>query len=238
MINAIDEKLASLEGGRILDIATGDGGFLVWLMDHLRKCSAGIGIDTSARAVDAARPQLERGDVSICRMDGAQIAFPDATFDTVSISNSLHHLPDPPPVLREMWRVLKPGGTFLLSEMFRDGQTETQETHVLLHHWWAEVDTARGIVHRETYTRQQLLDAVTALPMRRVEALNYTEIDEDPKAPETLHYLDEIIDRYVEFAAPFGNDLQERGAALRRRLHAVGLHWATQIVVIGEKDYQ
>ena len=57
-----------------------------------------------------------------------------------------------------MGRVCKPGGQFIISEMYRDGQTETQQTHVALHHWWAAVDTAEGILHHETYTRQELVE--------------------------------------------------------------------------------
>ena len=43
-------------------------------------------------------------------MNAMEIDFPDNTFDIVYAANLLHHLPEPTMALREMHRVLKPGG--------------------------------------------------------------------------------------------------------------------------------
>jgi SAM-dependent methyltransferase len=48
------------------------------------------------------------------RGDAARLAFPDASFERVTSRHSAHHFSDPRAVLREVARVLKPGGAFLL----------------------------------------------------------------------------------------------------------------------------
>ena len=82
-------------------------------------------------------------------MDAGYLEFEDDSFDTVCMSFSLHHLYDTGRVLAEMKRVLKPDEYFLVQEEFSDGeQNEAQRTHILEHHWGAEIDSLLGTVHR------------------------------------------------------------------------------------------
>ena len=53
-------------------------------------------------------------------MNIAKLEFPDARFDAVTARETLEHLPDPEACVREAWRVLKPGGVFVLSSPNRD----------------------------------------------------------------------------------------------------------------------
>jgi SAM-dependent methyltransferase len=50
--------------------------------------------------------------------DASYISFADNSFDAVVCSELLEHVPDPYPVLREMYRVLRPGGTLLICVPF------------------------------------------------------------------------------------------------------------------------
>ncbi len=89
----------------------------------------------------------------------------------------LHHMTDATQAraLAEMMRVLKPGGRCFVAEMFRDGQSETQMTDVLIHHWIAAVETAiiqvahpKAVrwVHRETFPRSQIVGIVESSGLR------------------------------------------------------------------------
>jgi ubiquinone/menaquinone biosynthesis C-methylase UbiE len=228
------EILGHISGGRVLDVATGSGGFIHFLLDGLKDYSEIIGVDNNERAAAAfAETFQENPNINFQKMDAAQLDFDDASFDMVCISNSLHHL-DPEPVLSEMKRVLRSGGCLLVSEMYCDGQTETQMTHVLLHHWWAAVDTVNGIVHRETYQRRELVEMVTCLGLENEAVYDLSELGENPKNPAILAELNPVFERYIQRAEGYP-DLQRRGEELRKRVAEIGFHSATMLMVIGRK---
>lgn len=230
-------KLENLDAGHILDVATGSGNFLKYLVDTVSNYSEATGIDTKEATASPFPKTFDQNPrVHYLTMAAEKMDFPDSSFDTVSISNSLHHLEDPERVLCEMLRVLKPGGIFIINEMYRDcNQTPAQQTHVLLHHWWAAVDTAQNVIHNETYTRQGLVDFAARLPLERIEMEDQVELSGDPMDPEVLHELEPIIQQYIQRAA--GNaDLQKQGELMLERVRTIGFHGASSLLLIARKN--
>jgi ubiquinone/menaquinone biosynthesis C-methylase UbiE len=237
-MDTVESTLKNLPAGRVLDVATGSGQFIGFLLEGLTSFDEIVGIDTSEKSGAAlAAAFKDQPKIRFEQMDAAKLDFPDASFDLVCISNSLHHLADPGPALSEMKRVLKPGGHFLVAEMYRDNQTEAQMTHVLMHHWWGMVDTAKGVVHNETYTRQQLLDIVAGMGLQEIAVHDLSDLGDDPKAPETVKYLTDATNQYIQRleGLPGEADLRARGLELLERLNAVGFHSATSLLVISKK---
>ena len=234
--------LGHIPAGRVLDVATGNGGFIHFLLEGLQDYTEIIGVDNNERAAAAfAEAFRENPKIHFQKMDAGQLDFNDSSFDLVCISNSLHHLDTSTslsagslPVLREMKRVLRPGGFLLVSEMVRDRQTETQMTHVLLHHWWAAVDTVSGIVHRETYQRRELVELANSLGLENEAAYDLSELEGNPKDPAILAELDPVFERYIQRAEGHP-DLQARGEELRQRVAEIGFHSAATLVLIGRK---
>jgi SAM-dependent methyltransferase len=226
--------LGNISACRVLDVATGSGGLIHFLLDGLKEYTEIIGVDNNDRAAATfSKAFKENPRIHFQKMDAYTLDFPDMSFDLVCISNSLHHL-DPGPALREMMRVLRPGGYFLVSEMYRDNQTETQQTHVLLHHWWAAVDTVNNILHRETYTRQELLDLVASLGLKEVATYDLSDLGENPHDPAIMTELNPVFERYFQRAEGYP-DLQRHGEELRQRVVEIGFQSATTLVVIGQK---
>lgn len=241
-MDAFEQALSSRPGGRVLDVATGRGGFIAGLLDVLPGYDEIIGIDNSPRAAETA-PNGDRGNVfnrpgiRFMPMDAGNLDFTDGSFDLVTISNSLHHMENPQRVLQEMIRVLRPGGRIVVSEMYRDGQTESQETHVRMHHWWAQVDRALGVFHRETYTRAELSALLAPLGLDQLALYDFSDLSTDPFDPELTARLNTVLDEYLEKAKdlPGFESIRKKGEQLRARLQTVGLHWATCLTALGEK---
>ncbi len=229
--------LGHLPGGRVLDVATGVGSFIHFLLEGLPTYTEIVGLDVSERAAAAFTAAFaDQSHVRFVLGDALALSFDAASFDLVCIANSLHHFDEPAKILCEMLRVLRPGGHLLVAEMIRDGQTETQLTHVYLHHWWAAIDSLSGIVHHETYRREDLVTIVGRLGLEKLTFYDLTGTGEDPKDPALLNQLDPVFKRYIQRAAGHP-ELQARGAELRERVLTTGFHSATMLVALGVKPH-
>lgn len=230
------EVFTDLDLGCVLDVATGAGAFLDELLKDAKSYSTALGIDIKETAADAFAGTFKGNDrVKFQSMDAKKLDFPDESFDTVSISFSLHHLESPETTLAEMKRVLKPGGLFIVNEMYPDGnQAETQMTHTLMHHWFGRVDTANNVYHRETYQRMQITGMVEALHPAAMLSYDLLDLSEDPFSREVSEELIPIIDRYIERAAGHP-ELQEYGEGMRQRLKEIGYHNATVLLLVARK---
>lgn len=100
---------------RALDIGTGRGQFAFYL-DRLGFDVAGI--DISEKMIYHAREfaAKHQHDIDFCTGDAESLTFPDHSFDVVVSRNLLWTLPKPDKALSEWKRVMKPGGTLILSD--------------------------------------------------------------------------------------------------------------------------
>ena len=232
-----EQALGQISAGHILDVATGNGGFITYLLNNIKDFTEITAIDLNERPLKTARKAFTQDNIQFLCMDAAHCDFPEANFDSVCIANSLHHMGNLPLVLTEMLRVCKPGGHVIISEMYRDDQTETQLTHVYLHHWWAAVDRLEGITHNETYTRQEIIDIAGKMGLHAAEHYDLRDLDSDPKDEKLIQQLDSIIDHYLQRAKGLHSEtgLLKIGERLRQRIHEVGFHGATNLLIMGKK---
>ncbi len=237
-MDILKERLRKWHGGRVLDVATGRGAFVEYLMASLAGYHRIIGIDLSENNINMAREHFGSEKVNFEVMDAGKMAFADDSFDTVAIGYSLHHLNHIDGILGEMKRVLKPGGLFLICEMYRDNQTDKQLTHVYLHHWWAEIDRANGITHNETFTRQEIVDKAHKTAPGELEIFDLSGFDgeayDDEKlAGEFLKICDQYMAKIKE--GPDRKRLMEKGMELKKRVVEVGFEGASTLCVLGRK---
>jgi len=71
----------------------------------------------SEKMLEVARRRLSE-NIALVHGDSENMPFEDASFDIVNCSASFHHYPNPGKVLSEVKRVLKPGGYFVLCDMY------------------------------------------------------------------------------------------------------------------------
>ena len=103
---------------RVLDVATGTGAVALELVRQ--HCCSVVGIDRSAEMLAVARARIAaRGlDSRIELHEGRAelLPFPDAAFDALTVTYLLRYVDDPAATLRELARVVRPGGTMALLE--------------------------------------------------------------------------------------------------------------------------
>jgi len=99
--------LEASQKGTLLDIGAGSG----WLVEHMSKLGwSAQGLDVDPVAVRNAR---ERG-LNFRQGDVFDQAYPDATFDAVTMCHSIEHVPEPVKLVTECLRIIKPGGQFVM----------------------------------------------------------------------------------------------------------------------------
>ena len=99
---------------RILDAACGNGRYSKFLLRWADRDAIITAFDLSQRMLKRARRYLRNSRVSQIAADITRLPYPDAYFDAVVCGWVLEHLPDPQPGLRELARVMQPGGKLLL----------------------------------------------------------------------------------------------------------------------------
>ena len=103
-------RYAGEAGGRLLEIGCGDGDFLV------EAEAAGYhvtGVEYAPAACDQGRARLQRGEIICGELEKA--ALEGAQFDLCVLSDVIEHVRDPLGFLREIHRLLKPGGGIFIA---------------------------------------------------------------------------------------------------------------------------
>ena len=110
--NQLVAAVARQNPAKILDLACGSGDVTFMLRMSLPKAQI-VGLDFSRPLLTQAR---DRGLSELTEADALKLPFADGSFDTVTIAFGLRNFSDRTAGLREIARVLKPGGVFGLLE--------------------------------------------------------------------------------------------------------------------------
>ena len=245
----VREKLGTISGGDILDVGTEDGDFINTLMKTLKGYKSFVGIDISTDDLKKAREKLKDAPVVLMEMNAEMMSFPDNHFDTVCISYSIHHLENIEDVLAEMHRVLKPGGNFIIQELYSDGkQTEAQRLDRDVHNLNVKIDTILGIPHFEALTRQRLKDLVNKVGLSAVEIYDSSwsikclfcedaPNCENPLRKENIDFVTKEIDadlaRIIDH--PSYDELRKEGESIKERVKVTGSSAASVMYFFGKK---
>ncbi|MFD3441717.1 class I SAM-dependent methyltransferase [Streptomyces sp. NPDC058685] len=115
---------AGIDSGRVLEAGCGPGLLgLEWLTQAAGDSTL-VGVDISPAMLDRARGNARayavshRTDYTIGNV--LELPFPDASFDHAFSAASLHEWADPVTALREIHRLVRPGGAFCVSDLRRD----------------------------------------------------------------------------------------------------------------------
>ncbi|MBL0371665.1 methyltransferase domain-containing protein [Rhizobium sp. KVB221] len=109
----------NLRGRRVLDLGCGSGGIALFIARTL-KPSQIVGFDVELPVIEQARRRATKaglaGQVEFTQGPPGQMPFADESFDVVFSKDAMVHIPDKDAVFADIFRVLKPGGTFAASD--------------------------------------------------------------------------------------------------------------------------
>ena len=111
-------QAAPQPGEQVLDVACGTGVFTLALATAVGPAGSVLGVDLSAGMVASAEASAQASGVAsarFARMDAEELALPAGSFDLVVCALGLMYLPAPDAALREVQRVLRPGGRAVLA---------------------------------------------------------------------------------------------------------------------------
>lgn len=141
---------ASTGGLDVLDVGCGQG---IDVVEYARAGARVTGIDLTPRHLELARSHVAALGLpaEIVSGDAEHLPFDDASFDRVSSNGVLHHTPDMPAALREIRRVLRPGG----------------EARILVYnrhsfHYWLSQVLLEGILHRRLFAEGSMAGVLSA----------------------------------------------------------------------------
>ena len=198
-------RLARLEpSDRVLDLACGTGDIVFAAAPHV---SCAVGLDVTHRMLQLARQRLPpeggshgrsgsgdtvasaqgAGDVAsafrrkACFVTGDMLAlpFPDRSFTVVTIGYGLRNVPDLQQSLREIRRVVVPGGRVLSLDFNRPSNRVVRAAYLL---YLTVVGSALGwVLHRDPDTYRYIPESIRGYPgahgvARMMEDLGFTEV--------------------------------------------------------------
>ena len=117
-VAAVMEFLTPVEGKRVLDAGCGDGAYSLAATE---RGALVTGVDLSEDMLAAARYRSAARGLTVDWMQGSVLAlpFPDSSFDLAIAITLLCLVPDPRAAVRELSRVLVPGGRLVVGELHR-----------------------------------------------------------------------------------------------------------------------
>ncbi len=187
---AMRAAIAPLADGRpperVLDLASGTGDLAVGLARLLPRAEV-TAIDASPRMIAHASERLTTSERDVAARVDARVgdmmalALPDATFDLVTASYGVRNVPDAAQSIREMRRVMRPGGRVVLLDFYRPEMVLWRS--LLLGYlrlagdavgWWWHRDPvvygyiARSIEHFMSWQEMQTLLSTSGFEVTRV----------------------------------------------------------------------
>jgi ubiquinone/menaquinone biosynthesis C-methylase UbiE len=209
----VAKLLPDLSGRKVLEIGCGRGDFSIWLASRFPATHV-TGVDFSPAAIGIAmeRAELAHSQARFAVADAQSLVFKAGQFDYVISCECLEHVPNPSQMAAEIYRVLKPGGEFILTtENYFNGMILAWLKKWIL---GSPYDSGSGIQPHENFflfwrVRQVLEQAGLAVTHMESNHFQWLLLPRtDPMKLVTFDFSNQALKR---IARPFGRHFTFKG---------------------------
>lgn len=103
--------------GVVAEVCCGKGEAFALFEDTIEK---GVGIDVSSSMLHKGKASFESDRLHFVQGDATRLPLAGKSFDTVFMLGGIHHVPDRDALFRQVFKILRPGGTFIWREPVSD----------------------------------------------------------------------------------------------------------------------
>ena len=229
----LTHQLSTLSWGHLLEFGCGDGGFLKYVLELNSPVESIVAIDINPQAVARAQEVLAEYSIRFTVERNLPLSFESDWFDTITLTNTLHHLEHKGEVLTEVQRVLKSNGQIIITEMISNDLSFAEQAYCRFHALRAEIDVLRGQYHDRTYTSEEILSLIvdSGLKIKESEILecNQSPDLEPSELAKWLGTIDELVEsqrQHPEYPA-----LQNKAESIKAQIRSHGLIKPRQIFI-------
>jgi ubiquinone/menaquinone biosynthesis C-methylase UbiE len=175
-MHMLKQRLGIYNAGALLDVAVGRGDFLKFALASFHSWNSAVGIDIDPDMLGQAIITFQNTPVVLLHGSALSMPFTNHYFDTVTMSNALHHIENLQSLFDESARVCKSHGLLFINEMINESASDIQETYMLYHRFIADIDNQQGRYHRETYTLKELLSIIKSNGFQLMDYFIHEEV--------------------------------------------------------------
>jgi len=149
-LKALAAQIGLRKGDVVLDVGTGTGVFLPYILEYIGAGGWIYALDIAAKMLEKAVQKYPGKNIKFICAGVEDIPLPDASCDAVVCYSSFPHFADKPHALTEMKRVLKPGGVLFIGHT--SGRRHINEIH-------RKIEVAKNDLLPDAIEMQQLMEA-------------------------------------------------------------------------------
>ena len=201
-------------GGFYLDVGCGNGAQTVFFAQHFERWMA-IDVEENRleefrRVVESGEWRVESGNIDIRRYDGERIPLEDKTVDVLTCIEVIEHTKSDSNTIRELLRVLKPGGTAIITVPNKWWIFETHGANLPLIPWnrvpffsWLPRRIHSKYAKARIYRKAQIEQLMLSAGFEIKKSVYVTAPMDMIKSPTLQHFIRGSFFRNDETRIPF-----------------------------------